>query len=106
MDKFLLKLLEKCYEQEIQDNVKTQLQALEKTSQSKYSKSFSSCDQKQRQTLFLNFSKAENKKEKDFFELIKSETIRGFSTSKEVMVNRLGYKVIPGHYYGCVNVNE
>jgi hypothetical protein len=45
-----------------------------------------------------------NKAEKDFFDLIKSETIRGFNTSQKVMQEYLGYKVAPGHYYGSVDV--
>ena len=58
----------------------------------------------QRQELLLKFSVSEKKSEKDFFDLVKSETIRGFSTSKEVMLGYLDYKVVPGHYYGCVDV--
>ena len=36
---------------------------------------------------------------------MKSETIRGFNTSREVMLQYLNYKIVPGHYYGCVDVN-
>ena len=36
---------------------------------------------------------------------MKSETIRGFNTSQQVMEKYLHYKVAPGHYHGCVNVN-
>ena len=48
--------------------------------------------------------KKSNKDEKDFFDLMKTETIRGFNTSQKVMENYLGYKIAPGHYYGCINV--
>jgi hypothetical protein len=53
----------------------------------------------------LKFSVSENKNEKDFFDLMKAETIRGFNTSREVMLKYLNYKIQPGHYYGCVDVN-
>jgi hypothetical protein len=46
------------------------------------------------------------KEEKDFFDLMKSETIRGFNTSQKVMQDYLGYKVAPGHYYGSVDVKS
>ena len=55
-------------------------------------------------SLLLKLSASENKPEKDFFALIKSETINGFNTSKEVMTKYFNYKVAPGHYYGCIDV--
>jgi hypothetical protein len=105
VDKFLQKLIDNCYEKDVQDNIKVQLMGLETIAQSSFGKSFSSCDQIQRQELLVKLSTAEDKAEKDFFDLIKSETIRGFNTSKEVMLDYLKYKVVPGHYYGCVDVN-
>lgn len=104
VDKFLQKLLDKCYEKEVQDNVKKQLSALDQSAQKEFGKSFAICDQDQRQTLLVRFADSADKSEKDFFTLMKSETIRGFNTSREVMVNYLKYKPAPGHYYGCVDV--
>jgi hypothetical protein len=104
IDKFLQKLIDNCYEKDVQDNVKTQLSAIEVSAKAIYGKSFTGCSQAQRQELLLKLSVSENKAEKDFFNLIKSETIRGFTTSKEVMVKYFHYQVSPGHYYGCVDV--
>jgi hypothetical protein len=103
VDKFLQKLIDDCYEKEVQDNVKTQLKALEASAKTTHGRSFAECTQLQRQELLLKFSTSVNKAEKDFFALMKSETIRGFNTSKEVMEKYLNYKVAPGHYYGCVD---
>ena len=104
VDKFLQKLIDNCYEKEVQDNVKAQLAGLETSAQRNFTKPFVNCDQTQRQELLLKLSTSETKAEKDFFNLMKSETIRGFNTSQEVMVKHLNYKVAPGHYYGCVDV--
>jgi hypothetical protein len=104
VDKFLIRLIDNCYEPAIQDNVKVQLEALEKLALTSYGKSFPSCEQKQREELLLKFNVSEVKAEKDFFQLMKSETIRGFNTSREVMMNYLNYKPVPGHYHGCVDV--
>ena len=104
VDKFLQKLIDDCYEKETQENVKTQLAALETASLGVYGKSFVQCAQEQRQELLMKLSTSLNDKEKEFFKLMKSETIRGFNTSKEVMVNYLDFKLVPGHYYGCVDV--
>ena len=104
VDKFLQKLIDKCYEKDVQDNVKIQLKGLENAGQATHGKSFVACDQLQRQDLLLKLSTSENKAGKDFFNLMKSETIRGFNTSKEVMVGYHKFKLVPGHYYGCVDV--
>lgn len=105
VDIFLQKLLDKCYDKDVQENVKKQLAVLESNAQANYQVSFNACTQAQREALFLQFSTSTVKEEKDFFNLIKSETIRGFSTSEEVMVKYQKYKLAPGHYYGCVDVN-
>ncbi|HTE32885.1 MAG TPA: gluconate 2-dehydrogenase subunit 3 family protein [Chryseolinea sp.] len=104
VDKFLVKLLDNCYEQDVRDNVKVQLSAIEASANKSFAKAFGSCDQVQRQELLMRLSNSTDKPEKDFFDLIKGETIRGFNTSKEVMLGYLKYKVVPGHYYGCVDV--
>ncbi len=104
IDKYLQKLIDKCFEKDVQDNVKAQLNGLETAAKNSYARSFTKCDQQERQELLLKLSTSEKKPEKDFFSLIKSETINGFTTSKEVMVNYFHYKTAPGHYYGCIPV--
>ncbi|MEP7372991.1 MAG: gluconate 2-dehydrogenase subunit 3 family protein [Chitinophagaceae bacterium] len=103
VDKFLQKLIDDCYEKPVQDNVKAQLKALHTSAKAIHGKSFAECTQPQRQELLLKLSVSADKAEKDFFILMKSETIRGFNTSKEVMEKYLNYKVAPGHYFGCVD---
>ena len=105
VDKYLQKLIDKCYEKRVQENVKTQLNSLDTNAQSVHGKSFTGCDQQQRQELLIKLSASSVKEEKDFFDLMKSETMRGFNTSKEVMTEYLNYKVFPGHYFGCCDVS-
>lgn len=106
VDKFLVKLFEDCYEPEVQDNISRQLAALDIAAKDQHQLLYGQCSQPQREALLLALSQSANKQEKEFFDLIKSETIRGYSTSKTVMVNYLKYKVVPGHYHGCVTVNN
>jgi hypothetical protein len=104
VDKFLQKLFDNCYEKDVQDNVRTQLVALDATAQNLHVKSYKDCDQQQREAMLLKLSASGIEAEQEFFKLIKSETIRGFNTSRDVMVNYLRFKQVPGHYYGCVDV--
>jgi hypothetical protein len=104
VDKFLLKLISNCYDANVNSNVDTQLKNLNNWAQAAYTKSFAQCDQKQREELLLQMKASSEKAQNDFFNLIKSETIRGFSTSREVMVTYQKYKLVPGHFHGCVDV--
>jgi hypothetical protein len=106
VDKFLQKLIDDCYEKDAQENVKTQLKGLEAAAKTINKRSFADCTQAQREQLLLKLSTSTNKAEKNFFDLVKAETIRGFNTSQKVMQEYLGYKVAPGHYYGSVDVKS
>ncbi|MEJ1238764.1 gluconate 2-dehydrogenase subunit 3 family protein [Chryseolinea sp. T2] len=106
VDKFLIGLLENCYDTDVQENVRKQVAGLNDKAKAATGKDFSLCEQAKREELLLTFATSSDKAEKDFFELMKSETIRGFSTSKEVMLGYLKYKVVPGHYYGCVDATS
>jgi Gluconate 2-dehydrogenase subunit 3 len=105
VDKFLQKLIANCYEKDVQENITKQLSALDASANSTYGKSFAGCNQTQRQSLLTELATSQDKNEADFFTLMKSETIRGFNASREVMLKYLDYKILPGHYYGCVDVN-
>lgn len=105
VDKFLEKLISNCYEKEVQDNVSRQLEALDSKAKKTNGVLFKECTQTQREALLIALSASESKEEKDFFDLMKSQTIRGFNTSREVMLQYLNYKIVPGHFYGCVDVN-
>lgn len=103
VDKFLVRLFDECYEEDARANIKLQLNELNKKAQNSHNKSFSDCSQTQREELLLTFSDSENESEKRFFGLVKSETIRGFRTSKVVMQDYHGYRVVPGRYNGNVD---
>jgi len=97
-DKFLIKFFEHCSEKEEQDFIKAQLALLDK-------KEFLKATKEDREAIFLALDASENEDEVKFFSLMKSQTIFGFTTVKEVMADYRGYKVAPGYYHGCVDVS-
>lgn len=103
-DKFLLKLIEHCYEKEEQDKLRLQLMALEKSADQAFGESFADCTQQQREELLMTRANSEVEEEKEFFDFFKSNTIRGFTTTQLVMTNYRDYKVAPGHFHGCASV--
>lgn len=104
VDKFLDQLFARCYEPDVQENIRLQLEALDIASSKIYLTKFESGNQEQRLALLGALEKSESEAEKEFFALIKSETIRGFRTSREVMTRYLKYRVVPGNYHGCIPV--
>jgi len=104
VDKFLQKLIDDCYGKPVQGNVKKQLHALDQSAETDHNKFFGECTQQQKEKLLLKLADSPVKDEKEFFTLMKSETIRGFNTSQKVMEEYLGYKIAPGYYNGCVPV--
>jgi hypothetical protein len=106
VDVYLEKMIDDCYERPVQDNIKRQLAAMDAAAKTQYGLGFARCSQQQRQEILLKWQASPDKDARDFFQLIKSETIRGFNTSEVVMEVYQHYKVAPGHYYGCVDVAD
>jgi hypothetical protein len=104
VDKYLQKLIDDCYEPAVGDNVKKQLAALQESAHKNYGQPFGHATTPQRQDLFVSLSTSSDKDEKDFFDLIRNETIHGFTTSENIMEDYYHYRIAPGHYYGCVAV--
>jgi len=96
-DQFLVKLFEKCYEKEDQDLIKAQLKALQKSG-------FQDLSREEKEKALLSLKDSEVEDETKFYDLMRSNTIMGFTTVKEVMADYRGYKVAPGYYHGCVDV--
>ncbi len=103
-DKFLMKLLEKCYEKEEQDKIRLQMAALETSAQDSFAEAFPNCTKEQRIELLMARANSEIEEEKAFFDFMKGQTIRGFTTTQVVMTNYRDYQVAPGHFYGCASV--
>lgn len=98
-DQFLIKLFEKCYEKEDQDLIKAQLKVLKKSG-------FEDLSQEEREQALLGCRDSENEEETKFYDLMRSNTVMGFTTVKEVMADYRGYQVAPGFYHGCVDVPQ
>lgn len=96
-DQFLIKLFEHCYEKEDQDLIKAQLKSLKKSG-------FEDLSQEEKEEALMALKASEKEDEKKFYDLMRSNTVMGFTTVKEVMADYRGYQVAPGFYHGCVDV--
>ena len=98
-DQFLIRLYEKCYEKEEQDLIRLQLKSLNE-------KGFTRMGQKEREQVLLEMKDSPQEAEGQFYQLMRSNTILGFTTVKEVMTQYGGYQVAPGFYQGCVDLHQ
>lgn len=101
---FIQKMLVDCYEKEIQENIKKGLAKTDAIAKDSYLRAFSKCNSLQRKDVLNKIILSSDQPLKDCFELIKSLTITGFTTSEYVQTKYLNYNPVPGHYYGCVPV--
>ncbi|MFT5883801.1 MAG: hypothetical protein ACI9IP_000248 [Arcticibacterium sp.] len=106
VDKYLERLIADCYDAEQQAKIEKGLELLTETSKNTYNMGFSECTQDQRESLLLGFSAPSTSEKEWFYNTLRGETIRGYTTSEYVMVNHYDYVMAPGYYHGCVDVVE
>lgn len=103
VDKFLVKLFSDCYEKETHLLIKSGLAKLDNQAITLHTKPYSQTPPAHSLALFIGFNN-EIVADKNFYNLIKNESIRGFNTSEKVMVDYAGYKVAPGHFDGSFSI--
>jgi hypothetical protein len=81
------------------------LQKLNTASETIHGFAFIEGSQLQRQEILEAFSISEEPMVKETFQLVKSETIRGFRTSRVVMTEYYDYIVAPGKFIGCADTD-
>ena len=101
---FLQKMLMDCYEKDVRENIKKGLEKTDAFAKDRYLRAFSNCNSLQRKDVLNMMSLSADQTYKDYFALVKSLTILGFTTSEFVQTKYLNYNPVPGHYYGCVPV--
>ncbi|GAB5409590.1 MAG: hypothetical protein BalsKO_19550 [Balneolaceae bacterium] len=104
VDNYLVGLISRCYEKEFRGQIRAQLHKLDTNAKDAHGKVFSECDVQKQTELFKALNTNRNNDDNDFFEFMKSQTIRGFETSEEVMMNYHGFVLMPGFYDGNVDV--
>ncbi|MBO6523715.1 MAG: gluconate 2-dehydrogenase subunit 3 family protein [Balneolaceae bacterium] len=104
VDQFLVGLISRCYEEEFRGKIRANLYELDEAAGNAHGKVFSECERKEQEELLLAMSSDDDENDEDFFKFMKDQTVRGFETSEEVMLNYHGYVMMPGYYDGNVDV--
>lgn len=101
---FAMRMINDCYGEPAQNNLKNGLVKTDELAQSAYGKPFVSCDAKQRTDVFLKLSG--DSSTKGFADMIKNLTIRGYTNSEYFMNNVANYNMAPGFFHGCVPIKK
>ncbi|UBM57396.1 gluconate 2-dehydrogenase subunit 3 family protein [Marinilongibacter aquaticus] len=106
VDQFLDRLFANCYETAEQEKIKSGLEALNLQARRSFGQDFEKCTQTQREGLLSALGTSGSGADKWFYDTLRRETIRGYTTSEYVMVNHYDYVMAPGFYEGCVDVEN
>lgn len=99
---FLEKLFQDCYTEEDQNKIKSAIKALSLQADLNHHLTFGACSAAQREALLLDL---EHSAEHLWaYTTLRSETIRGYTSSEYVLTEHYHYVMAPGFYHGCVNV--
>ena len=98
------KMVQDCYEQEVLESFMRGLDTVEKWAIKEKGTSFIQASEIDRLTILEKMEQSEREEDQEFFSLVKELTVLGYTTSQYVLANLTDYKMVPGHYYGCVEV--
>ena len=101
---FVQKMLTDCYEPEVQENVIKGLETVEQEARKATGKQFATCSAAQRESILTQLEVSAEPAISSFYKLVKDLTLQGYLTSEYYLTKHTNYKMIPGHFYGCVPV--
>jgi hypothetical protein len=98
---FVLKMLDDCYEKDVQQKFIHGLGLLEERTKKRFNTSFISCTAVQQKQLLTEVEKKEGYPQDvyDFYSIMKERTIQGFMTSEYVVMQVQKYEMIPSVKY-------
>ncbi|WP_224996734.1 gluconate 2-dehydrogenase subunit 3 family protein [Cesiribacter sp. SM1] len=103
---YVHKMVADCFEVDAQEVLIKGLDTTEQLADKKYNKAFAAASMEEKTAILEQMSKSDEATQKDFYELVKGLTIRGYMTSEYVMTNITKYEMVPGRYHGCVPVQS
>lgn len=101
---FILRMVRDCYGEPAQAALQQGLQKTDELAKQLHKQAFVNCDTTQRTDVLLNMANSTDPVTKQFANMVKNMTIRGYMNSEYVMTNITGYVMAPGYYHGCVPI--
>ncbi|MCY7357375.1 MAG: gluconate 2-dehydrogenase subunit 3 family protein [Rudanella sp.] len=103
---FIEKMVTDCYDKQTQVMFRKGLNSVDDVAQVAIGMPFLEGDIAQRLDILRQMSQSNDPTQKDFVQLVKALTIRGYMNSEYVMTNLTHYEMAPARYKGCVPVKK
>lgn len=105
---FVLRMVDDCYSKANQQKFIKGLEDFERFVTTKYQQSFSDCSNATKNEIFKSLeSKKGDSQDREFFYFsVKHLTIEAYTTSQFYLTKIHIYKLVPGHFQGCVPVSQ
>lgn len=105
---FALKMVDDCYDNEGRKKFVTDLKEFERFTKKRFGKSFTDCNQLQRDELLRDIESKKDVSEDvaSFYSTMKRLTIQGFLSSQYFLTKVQVYELVPGRFHGCVPVSK
>ena len=105
--RFVLKMIDDCYEKEVQDNFVKGLNQVNEIAKKRFGKSFEKGTAPEREEVLKSIDSKENSNPPEVlaaYPVIKQLTIQGYLTTQYILQEVQGYEFVPGRFNGCVDV--
>jgi hypothetical protein len=110
---FVLKMVDDCYTKKDQEAFMAGIDQFNKLIKDRYSRPFGECDVKQREQALLSIEQDKDPKStaypaelKKFYDIVKGQTVNGYTTSKYFMTKQIVYELVPGRYNALYPVKK
>ncbi len=105
---FALLMVNDCYVKEDQERFMSGLKAFAARAKKDRDKSFTDCTTSEREAIVkgLDAAKSGNAELDYFYATTKKLTLQAYTTSEYYLTKVQEYKLVPGHFHGCVPVSQ
>jgi Gluconate 2-dehydrogenase subunit 3 len=103
---FIQTMLTDCYTPKAQIAFAEKLSELGPLSINSFGKSFAEGNAEQRLNLLKSLAESTDKGTRDFYQTLRSLTIKGYTSSEYFMTKFTDYEIAPARFYGCVPVKK
>ncbi|QMU29011.1 gluconate 2-dehydrogenase subunit 3 family protein [Adhaeribacter radiodurans] len=101
---FVMRMIQDCSGEAAQTNLEQGLLKTDELANIAYKKPFMACDAAQRIEILTHLQTSNDPVGKQFVDMVKNLTIRGYMNSEYVLTNIYNYNIAPGFYHGCVPI--
>ncbi len=104
IDKLIERIVKDCYQKPAQVQFIEGIRLVNELSKKNHNKLFADCPTEQRLAVLLQMSVSEDAGQKNFYDIVRQMTIKGYTSSEYFMTKIEHFEFAPARFHGCVKV--